>query len=545
MAALTSLHYGNFEMSIQERAFFSEASNKHKLLLDNLFKQYYTNNGLVEDSTVLASTYRTSLELWRLIFSIPVEEFSNTMPIEDAELNLFKVILTLNERIFKFKKNSQKELQLDELIFLNSFLNNDSNDYELQKVLQPQSYYFYQLIKFIPTNEVMKCASDKLLADWGINTWKQYYSTIIWLAKNTDDYFKEHQNGVPIIPIDIMTQNDETGLFAKSLIEHLYINEDDYIPAEYGQADKKEDVNIDYRKFRSKPFIKLKDGSGFIVINIQLLCERLYNSLFFDFMPLINGRKGSVGFFDYNKEFVEKVLFQNTFFRCLREDIYTWPIRNSKSEDEDSHEPDFYARYPKGELLIMECKAIKMNGEIRDYADYDRLLDELHEKVVLKTRNLDPSRKEFKGIAEPIGIGQIIHHIDSIEADTFKWDKNLPDQVAYYPIIVFEDIRLLQPGLMSILNRWFYEELSKIKEIDLAEINCLPIIPVSINTLYLYDDIILKKGMFKIIEDYIRLSSKCHKDGKYHVDQLSDFDAYLHTFPFKKNNEIAQWILNK
>ena len=33
---------------------------------------------------------------------------------------------------------------------------------------------------------------------------------------------------------------------------------------------------------------------------------------------------------------------------------------------------------------------IKMNGEIRDYADYDRLLDELHEKVVLKTRNLDP-----------------------------------------------------------------------------------------------------------------------------------------------------------
>ena len=142
-----------------------------------------------------------------------------------------------------------------------------------------------------------------------------------------------------------------------------------------------------------------------------------------------------------------------------------------------------------------------MNGEIRDYADYDRLLDELHEKVVLKTRNLDP---------EPVGIGQIIHHIDSIEADTFKWDKNLPDQVAYYPIIVFEDIRLLQPGLMSILNRWFYEELSKIEEINLTEMNCLPIIPVSINTLYLYDDIILKKGMFKMIEDYIRLSSKYH-----------------------------------
>ena len=63
---------------------------------------------------------------------------------------------------------------------------------------------------------------------------------------------------------------------------------------------------------------------------------------------------------------------------------------------------------------------------------------------------------------------------------------------------------------MSILNRWFYEELSKIEEINLTEMNCLPIIPVSINTLYLYDDIILKKGMFKMIEDHIRLSSKYH-----------------------------------
>ena len=193
----------------------------------------------------------------------------------------------------------------------------------------------------------------------------------------------------------------------------------------------------------------------------------------------------------------------------------------------------------------MECKAIKMNGEIKDDADYDRLLDELHEKVVLKTRNLDPSRKEFKGKAEPVGIGQLIHHIDSIESDTFKWDKNIPNQVSYYPIIVFEDIRLLQPGLMSILNRWFYEEISKMKEIDLTEISCMPIVPVSINTLFLYDDRIRKKGMYRMIEDYVRLSSKFQKDGYYIVEPSSNFDAYLCKSPYKKDNEFQRWILNK
>jgi hypothetical protein len=544
IAALLSLHYGNLEMPNHKRTLFSEASKNHVALLNNLFKLYYEKHGLEEKTILQASTYRTSLELWRLIFSIPVEEYSNTMPIEDAEINLFKIVLALNEKIYKFKKNLQNTLQVDELLFLNSYLNNDSNSYDLQSVLQPQSYYFYQLVKFIPTNEIMKRASDKLLADWGLSSWKQYYTTIVWLAKKTDDYFKEYQSGVPIIQLDKMVRNDETGLLAKSLIEHLYIDEDEYIPTDYCQTKNKKDVNIDYRRFRSKPFIKLKDGSGFIVINIQLLCERLYNSLYFDFMPLTNNSKDSFGFFDYNKDFVEKELFHNTIFKCLRDNVFTWPDRNSHNDSENPHEPDFYARYPKGELLIMECKAIKMNGEIKDDADYDRLLDELHEKIVLKTRNLDPDRKDFKGEPEPMGIGQIIHHINSIEENTFEWDQNIPDQVAYYPMIVFEDIRLLQPGLMSILNRWFYEEIGKIKDIDLKVTSCMPIIPISINTLFLYDDKIKKIGLFKMIEDYVRMASKNQEDGSFLLDPLSDFDAYLRRYPFRKNSEITKWLLN-
>ena len=532
MTAVLSHHYGNFEMPNSAKTLFSEKSKKYKPLLEKLFKKYYEKKGLQGDESVIVSTYRTALELWRLIFSIPVEEYSNTMPEEDEEFYLFKVILAINEKIFRFKKKTKNEI--DELIFLNYFLNNDSNYYAYNEIMQSQMYYFYKLVNFIPQNEVMSIASDVLLSKWGITSWKQYYATILWLTKNTDEYFKNNQTGVPIVPLWNMMLNDETGLFSETLIESLCINEDDYISIEK--------VNTDYRQFRSKPFIKLKDGSGVIVINNQFLCERLYNSLYFDFMPLINGKKGSIGYFDYNKDFVEKVLFRETFFKCLNDNVVTWPARNIHNEKEDRHEPDFYARYPNGELLIMECKAIKMNGEIRDHADYDRLLDELHEKIVLKTRNIDSARKEFKKDPEPIGIGQIINHIDSIEDYTFQWDNGIPDQVAYYPIVVFEDVRLLQPGLMSILNKWFYEEIKKRKEIELKDIACMPIIPVSINTLYLYDDKIKNKGLFRLIKKYVSSCAKYQNDGSYAIEPISDFDAYLRRLPFNKKNDIAKWL---
>lgn len=305
-------------------------------------------------------------------------------------------------------------------------------------------------------------------------------------------------------------------------------------------ADKKE-WNIDYRRFRSKPLVKLKDGSGYVVINNHLFCERLYNSLFFDFNPLINGRKGSCGFFDYNKGFVEKVLFRNAFFDCLPPNCYTFPERGIDGTD-DAHEPDFYARTKQGELIVVECKAVKMNGECRDDGDYHRLLDELHEKIVCKTRNLDPNRKEHKGAPEPMGVGQLIHHIDSIDADTFKWDKNIPDDVIYYPLLVFEDVKLVQKGILSIVNRWFKEEVEKEEELSLKNISCMPVMVASINTLYLSDKTLVKRGLTNVIDDFVAEKAQLNpQTGEYEVSALADFDEYLRSKPYNKRRDMARW----
>lgn len=541
MAAILSLHYGNMCIPDEEHTLFSESSKKHMPYLNTLIKAYYKRFELVEGQKVQVLTYRTSLELWRQIFAIRAEEFTNEVAENDIEWLLFKVILTINEKLVNY--NKRKELyKLDELIFLNGFLTNDSNHYDIQTILQPQMYYFQRLVDFIPSNEVMTKATKVLLHNWGIESWQQYYTTIVIIAHETDKYYKSKTNGLPLITPKWLELNQESGFLSPSLMEHLYIEEEEYIP--YIDEDvSKNELNIDYRRFRSKPFVKLKDGSGYVVINNQLLCERLFNSLFFDFRPLINGSKNSCGFFDYNKDFIERVLFRNTFFKCIPSACYTFPSRKGDNAHELPHEPDFYARTKRGELILVECKAVKMNGECRDDGDYLRLLDELHEKIVLKTRNLDKSRKDYKGEPEPIGVGQLIHHIDSIEADSFPWDSRIPDDVIYYPILVFENIKLVQKGILSIVNRWFNEEVEKKKDLDLKDISCMPVMVVSINTLYLYDELLLKKGLTNVIDSFLR-DNAVYDDctGEYNLIATADFDEYLRKNPFHKAGDVVNWI---
>ncbi len=220
MAASLSHHYGNMHVPDNERSLFSDCSKKHIPYINQLFQSYYKRIGINPNEKVQVFSYRTGLELWRQIFAIHTEDFKDIIEECDIEFTLFRVILALNEKIVSF--NNRKELyKLDELIFLNSFLTNDTNNYSLKTVLQPQMYYFHLLVDYIPSNNVLSKATDILFNNWGIKNWKQYYTTIIWLANETDKYYQEKLNGVPIIPLDKMKLNDETGLFSPSLVEYL------------------------------------------------------------------------------------------------------------------------------------------------------------------------------------------------------------------------------------------------------------------------------------------------------------------------------------
>ena len=287
---------------------------------------------------------------------------------------------------------------------------------------------------------------------------------------------------------------------------------------------------------------------SYVIINTQLLCERLFNSLFFDFSPLISGKNKGIGFFDFNKDFIEKILFRNTLFQCIPEKIYTFPVRNLYNTKEDKDEPDFYVR-KNSNLLIMECKSIKMNGAIRDNGDYNEMMENILNKLVLKTHNIDPNRQEFNKQPEPIGIGQLTKHINAIVADAFQWDTEIPDDVAYYPILVLEDIRFFQPGFLSILNKSFVDVVKLFPDLELNDIACRPIMAISINTLFLYNNIIRKRGLDNLIDTFLEKEIKIDKYGNYNLPFWADFDAYLRKNSFNKSatigKRITDWLKNK
>lgn len=519
-AALLSSHYGNMTIYDLKHTFFSKASTIHINKISTLITSYQERKQM-DDQHIFFSTYRTCLELWRVIFTIKTVDYLNTITDENIEYTLFKVILALNEKVM-FIQGLNRSFKIDELSFLSSYLTNDTNNYDFQFTILPQLHYFCEFKQAIQHDQSLAYLANKLLEKWGITSWQQYYTTLLWIAHLLNQYQTHRHKGVFSFNPKEIARTDTTGLFSWQLIDSLSIeiDSDDFV----------DNNNIDYREFRSKPFVKLNTTSNYLVINIEFVCERIFNSLYFDLLPLIREQKSS---YNFNKDFIEKHLFQKTFFNCIKTFTYTYPQRGNIIVKEDDHEPDFYCRFGH-KLLLIECKAIKMNGDIRDLGDYMRLLEELHEKLVLKTKKINT--QTILNTPIPVGIGQIIHHIKSIEADEFKWDKEIPDDVRYYPMLVFEDTRLLQPGLLSILNNWLHEELNRL---NLTSISYSPLVAVSINTLFLYDDLIKKRGITNLIDEFWSdriLESK-------EMLPTADFDYYLRKHKFNKRKYVTNMLI--
>ena len=89
-----------------------------------------------------------------------------------------------------------------------------------------------------------------------------------------------------------------------------------------------------------------------------------------------------------------------------------------------------------------------------------------------------------------------------IDRDEFPWDDNIPDRVAYYPVIVLEDARLITPGLSGIINQWYEDLIDK----ELPGQMCNPIIVMSMDTLILYTPLFHQKGFFAIFDKFFEQS---------------------------------------
>lgn len=66
---------------------------------------------------------------------------------------------------------------------------------------------------------------------------------------------------------------------------------------------------------------------------------------------------------------------------------------------------------------------------------------------------------------------------------------------------------------------------------------------VSINTLYLYDNLIHTKVLTNLIDTFLKRTAKFNEaTGKYEISALADFDGFLRENHFNKSNEVEKWI---
>lgn len=529
--------YGNCYFPDNKSPFFSYVSKRHRNEIEDVgIAILQHNNG----QPAPFCTLRTILELLRITFGIPIEEFRRNGKEEDFEWDLFKIILQINERLMSYNIGN-RELQLDELFFLSSYVLNDVTMSQLLPTFQTQALYADKLFDFLDNVSSAKYLGEEFKKYFGINDFKEYSRTILGLLTLYQELKDKEQKGCPMLDMDKLLNE---GILSQSVIDKISMELNDSIS--YNHADDKEnerDDNVDYRYFRSHPLIHIS-GHKYYIYSAQLLIERLYNSLFFDLKPFY--KEGNF-FRYYNTEFVEHYLFHQAMNLAIYRNQYDYvfPLENEIISQEYSNEkpgqPDFYIRQKGGYLFIMECKGIKLNGELKDKADLSLLIDEIKNKIYQVT--IQKSSKKKKN--NPIGIGQLVNVIDSIQNYECNFDNpdKISEEVLYYPIIIFEDPKIVCVGLTSMINRW-YEKLMLEKGLTGGY---KPIVVTSIDIIMKYGSYIKRLGIKKIIDNFLEANSTWDKLNSHRIiSPMADFNIYMSSrfrVPHNISDEILSGIL--
>ena len=493
--------------------FFSEVSKKHIPGLNEKISKYLNTTG---QDRVCYCTIKTALELMRVAFSIPVQEYKNEGQKEDFEYDLFRSVLMLNENLMVFSHAGQ--LDLATLLFANHYVQNDIINQNQSDTFVRQITHYKKLVDFLENHPKCANAYEVFMQKMGITSMDEYSKTWISLVSLSMGYLKSGVKACPIF--DYNQLKDEDHLISKSVLDNLCIDITATIPYDAEDAESR-DNNVDYRTFRSHPLVRVDSGK-YLIYSLHLLLERLYSSLFFD---IKDGFKNAFAF--YNKEFVERRLFQPAALVALsKHTSFFLPTKHDVEEltapTEIDEQPDFYIREDYN-IILFECKAIRIKGEVKDKSDITELLDLLKQKLYQSTKNTDKSRKEKKK-PEDLGVKQLVNQMKLIDDDDFELDKNIPDEVAYYPVLVLEDTHLVIPGISGIINSWYKDLIDK----ELPNQMCHPVVVMSINTLIWHKQAFARFGFHTIFDNYFSKAAKYKEDGiHWSFNPLADFDTFI------------------
>ena len=287
------------------------------------------------------------------------------------------------------------------------------------------------------------------------------------------------------------------------------------------------DVQLqDYRLFRSKPLFKDIDGN-YMVYSIEFLIDKLFNSLYFEFIELnkqYNCHVNVSDFFTY--QFSELKLFNLLIQQSNPEHLYN-EINNSTDETGLTD----YILYNDNHTLLFECKDIKINGALIETHDYSVIIDEYRNKLYEKTFKSQNGEKVMLSSPKPIGIGQLVENINNIRQGKYG-DHNLPITGIIYPVLVLSDYKILPIGFPAIANDWYCQGL---ESHNLRE-NNKPLIIMSFITLIVYSNRFQEDGFDYYFEEYYKYIDSIDRTQPEHY---ISFDMFMERYSFNLKDFYA------
>ena len=481
----------------------------------------------------------TSLELLRRAFSIPYKSFNNAnirINIDKLQFQTVKLITQINEESMKYKIDKKHEDDLGVLLYTNNASSFDILHYDKQNEYIAQVVQATMFFKLLENNLKYDILLKEFYNKYKISNWREYLRTLISLFCIT---YKGETSIIGDLSIDF------DSLMTKSVLEKLSIPiSQSAIP--YSSKDEFDlSGNSDYKFFRDKPLFKSVNGD-YIVHSQPLLTDRIYSSLYFDFKNIskqLNENHPDIGNL-FTSEFVEKTLFVSQMKSCTSLDIIDSLDENElkkryKIKNGELGYPDYYIK-TRDSVILFECKDIRINAWIKEQRDFTIIEEELRNKLVCKTYQIDYKNHCHKPIApKRIGCGQLAGHVANIRNGVFPWDSPLSREVKIYSVLVIADNRLLVDGLTSILQRWYLECLCK-EGLNIIKEN--PLILMSPLTLIKYSKRFSKDGFLKYFNDYYNSIYIPSMDTLSAINKQISFDDYMSQYPFKLDQLGEQFI---
>lgn len=446
------------------------------------------------------------LEILRYAFSTPfvADKSENSLGGEKDEMLLLKLLLLINEKIVKYNSDLT-DCSLAELSFLTSVMNPTVKSYN-ENEKKDRAIFQLEMARLFfgmfASDEKYSYIYQRFLQEYGINQWQDYVLTLVGILCMINC-----QSGC------IKINQDK--YISTNVLNSIALHFDEVI--KYSSEEPNErNSNTDYRVFRNKPIIVLPNGD-FFIFNIEFLIDKLFNSLYYEFKDYYPKEKFQSDIKQlFTKTFCEQLVLNFYLGKCIGNQCHehlaesNCKIVNGKNKIG----PPDYIILTQSSLLLFECKDIRINGEVLESHNLEKILQAYRNKFYKK----DCGNNKYKNV----GITQLTEHIRSVREGAFSW-VNVTTEIDIYPVLIISDYKNIRMGFSKIANQWYETALS---EKDLHSKNNKPLIVMSFITLFKYNHLFKEKGFEYYFDEYFKYMDE--RDMTSDISNFDDFMSYYH-----------------